>query len=240
MEIDQKNCCSFLSDFRLPEGNATRYSTSWKKSRHISYHTLPWPPLAENEKECDLGGSHLKRCNFSTKNVKRPNSRVPWHHFLGIIWSCCLCQLSSFWVKYGQWIWATAHLHPFKNLKWMCRLLAPERIMNMMTQSYIYIYININTKYNTIYINTISQPSKNNIKQQSSKPPSDFRWCYFTLKESPTRHFLNVLQALTEPTHPHLPLRTLEVLVDEVLFLEHLSKIFPCKTQESYIGFGGF
>lgn len=175
------------------------------------------------------------------KKRENPNIRVPWHHFLGIIWSCCLCQLSSFWVKYGQWIWATAHLHPFKNLKWMCRLLAPERIMNMMTQSYIYIYININTKYNTIYINTISQPSKNNIKQQSSKPPSDFRWCYFTLKESPTRHFLNVLQALTEPTHPHLPLRTLEVLVDEVLFLEHLLEILEnAKTQESYIGFGGF
>lgn len=151
---------------------------------------------------------------------------MPIIKFLGQIWSMNLSHCPS---------------APFQELKMdvspSCTRTNHEYDDSII---YIYIYININTKYNTIYINTISQPSKNNIKQQSSKPPSDFRWCYFTLKESPTRHFLNVLQALTEPTHPHLPLRTLEVLVDEVLFLEHLSKIFPCKTQESYIGFGGF
>ncbi len=87
--------------------------------------------------------------------------------------------------------------------------------------THIFIYIYIISKYT---IPTIQNPSQKIHHLPTTTPSRFLAWCYFYLNKIQVARF-NGLPVFTErtPSPPHLPFGTLEVVVDEVLFLEHLT-----------------
>lgn len=224
-----------LAYFRLPEGYATRYSTCWEKSpSHQLSHTPIGRLSLRTRRNATLAGRISSDAILFPLHFFWPNIRVPTPFFRDYLVMLTMPIIKVFGSNMVNEFWASAHLKPFQELKMD---VSPSYIWtnHEYDDPIIYIYI-YNNKFK-FHIHKYNIPTPHPKTTKNNYLPNHLRilgGATLPLKTPQPGTFFNLLQVFTEPTHPHLPLRTLEVLVDEVLFLEHLAEVFPCKNQDNY------